>query len=410
MVFIWTAFVTGLLAGGASCAAVQGGLLAGLAARRTTAEQQVQQSAPAAAAARAGAKRSGSNSLSPAAARAARVKTASAARSNGGGTSTAPAPWRPPTWREEAGSARSGMPRTASARADAVTVVMFLAGKLAAYTVLGFGLGLLGQAVQLTPEVQAIMLIAAGLIMVIMALDLMGVQAVRRLVPTPPASWTRLVRREARSSSHFAPLGLGAATVLLPCGVTISMEVAAIATGSPLLGAAIMAAFVIGTIPLFFVIGFAAHRFTGAWGGRLAAITGVVVLIAGLFAINNGLNLSGSPVTLASVAGLSEKKVEGTATAATAATGGKQQIVIEATAGAFTPNEITAKAGVPTDLVLRSVNVGGCTSYFTIPSLDVGQRLPVNGDTTIALGALPPGDIRFACGMGMVTGNITVTA
>ena len=31
---LWTVFVTGLLAGGASCAAVQGGLLTGLLARR----------------------------------------------------------------------------------------------------------------------------------------------------------------------------------------------------------------------------------------------------------------------------------------------------------------------------------------------------------------------------------------
>ncbi|MEI8083356.1 MAG: sulfite exporter TauE/SafE family protein, partial [Actinomycetes bacterium] len=249
MVFVWTAFITGLLAGGASCAAVQGGLLAGLAARKLD-----------------------------------RQKAESVEQSG------------------VAGSASSGaVTRTAvadtSVRADAMTVVVFLIGKLAVYTLLGFGLGLLGKAIEITPQVQAIMLILAGILMLIMALDLFGVKAVRAFVPTPPASWTRVVRKRSKDTGHLAPLLLGVSTVLLPCGITISMEIAAIATGSPWLGAAIMAAFVIGTMPLFFIIGLAAHRLTGAWGGRLAVVAGVAVLVAALLAINGGLTLAGSPVT-----------------------------------------------------------------------------------------------------------------
>lgn len=348
MVIVWTALVTGLFAGGASCAAVQGGLVAGMAARRATPTQQ----------------------------------------SRG---HTAPA--------LAATSSRS-------AGTDALTVALFLLGKLAAYAVLGFGLGWLGQAVQLTPRVQAMMLITAGIIMLVMALDLFGVVAAQRLVPTPPTSWTRLVRREAKGTGQLAPVALGASTVLLPCGVTISMEVAAIATGSPLLGAAVMAAFVIGTAPLFFLLGFAAHRLVGSWGGRLAAITAGAVLVAGLLSINSGLNLAGSPITLASVTGLGQEKVSGVATAST---GGGEQIVIQASARAYSPNAITASPG-PIQLVVRSVGANGCIRSFTIPSLGINEILPSDGETAISLGTLPAGRYPFSCGMGMYTGTITVTA
>jgi sulfite exporter TauE/SafE len=97
---------------------------------------------------------------------------------------------------------------------------LFLAGKLATHTLLGALLGLLGDAVQLGVTTRAWIQIAAGGLMVLLALDLFGVHGVRRVVPTPPAAWTRLVRRNARWSSGFAPAALCGATILIPCGVT----------------------------------------------------------------------------------------------------------------------------------------------------------------------------------------------
>ncbi len=138
----------------------------------------------------------------------------------------------------------------------------FLAAKLASHTLLGALFGLLGDAVQLSVKTRAVVQIAAGMIMVLLALDLFGVKAVRRALPAPPAAWGRLVRRHARWSSAYAPAVLGAATILIPCGVTLGMEFLAIASGSALAGAAIMATFVIGTSPLFAAIGYAARRST----------------------------------------------------------------------------------------------------------------------------------------------------
>ena len=184
---LWSVFVTGLLAGGASCAVVQGGLLAGAVARRHEAQ----------------------------------------------------------------GPNRSRLD-------DVVPVGGFLAGKLASHTLAGALLGLVGNAAQLGFRTRAAMQIAAGVLMILMAANLLGVSALRRLVPPPPPALTRIVRRSARSQAVLTPTIVGFLTILVPCGVTLSVMVLAIASGSPVVGAAGMAIFVIGTSPLFAAFGYTA--------------------------------------------------------------------------------------------------------------------------------------------------------
>jgi len=189
--------------------------------------------------------------------------------------------------------------------------------------VLGAALGLAGDAMQISPRARAFMQIAAGVVMVLLALNLLGLKAVQGLVPSAPPAWSRLVRRSGRWGNGLAPALLGVVTVLIPCGVTLSMMFLAVASGSPVAGAAVMATFVFGTMPLFAVIGYAARRSTAYLRGRLGLLKGAVVLVAGLLAINAGLVLNGSSVTLAGVWG----NLTGT---------GQAAVTVEAIAGAIT--------------------------------------------------------------------------
>lgn len=342
---LWAVLLTGLFAGGASCAAVQGGLLAGTMARR--------QSVPGKAA-----------SLD-----------------------------RPPR------------------RDDALPVGSFLIGKLASHVALGAALGLLGDAVQIGPRARAATQIIAGVIMLLLALDLLGVKAVRGLVPAPPKAWSRLVRRSGRMGGSLGPALLGLATVLIPCGVTLSIMFLAVASGSPVAGAAIMATFVIGTAPLFAVIGYAARRTTAHFRGRLGILSGVAVLFAGLVAINAGLVLNGSSFTLAGALQNVTGGAETTAVAAPpVADDGTQRIVIEAHDTGFSPASVTATAGVPTELTFRTANTQGCTRFVISDALGLEKSLPATGDTRIDVGALEPGSYRYTCGMGMYFGSIKVVA
>jgi sulfite exporter TauE/SafE len=174
--------ITGLFAGGVSCAAVQGGLLAGL-----------------------------------------------VARSN-------------PTSRSGADAAAPAAPAMAGLLADDLAPVGgFLAGKLVSHTLLGAALGGIGAAVQLSVGVRTMAQLAAGVLIVVFGLAQLGVPGFRTITVSPPASWARFVRGRARSRSALAPAALGLANVLIPCGVTLSVEALALTSGSPWPGAATVA-------------------------------------------------------------------------------------------------------------------------------------------------------------------------
>ncbi len=291
----------------------------------------------------------------------------------------------------------------------------FLAGKLVTHTALGALLGLLGDAVQLSVRTRAWVQIGAGLLMVLLALDLFGVKAVRWLVPTPPAAWGRLVRRNARWSSGFAPAALGGATVLLPCGVTLGMEFLAVASGSALAGAAIMATFVVGTSPLFAAIGYAARRSSALLRGRLSVLAAAAVLVAGLVSVNTGLVLADSSFTVTSAVRTltsDDNSTEAEATGPLPVPGpdGVQHVTLTATDSGYSPSLLRVRAGVPTTLTVHTDGVFGCTRAFVIPSTGLQEYLPETGDTAFDLGSLEPGRVLFTCAMGMYSGSIEVIA
>jgi sulfite exporter TauE/SafE len=366
-VTLWGVFATGLLAGGASCAAVQGGLLAGLIARRKGVPQ-------------------------------------SRARSRRRG---------------KAGAKVASVPAF-SGTEDLVPVGGFLTGKLISHTLLGALLGLVGERVQVSFRAQAMMLVLAGGVMVLMALDLLGVRAARRLIPSPPASWTALVRRGAKSSTALAPAALGFLTILIPCGVTLSMELLAIASGSPITGALIMGIFVLGTSPLFAILGYAFGRVRSLLGGNVGKVAAVAVVAVGLVTINSGLVLAGSPLALNRVSGAAGQAEEPPETiqfqddvagppAVSDASSGVQTLVVDVENRGYSPSRVKAKAGLPTKLVLRTDGTVGCTRAFVIPDRNIQRVLPASGTTELGLGTLRAGKLEFTCSMGMYWGEIDVS-
>ncbi|MGH2684568.1 MAG: sulfite exporter TauE/SafE family protein [Actinomycetota bacterium] len=313
---------------------------------------------------------------------------------------------------------------------DVVPVGGFLAGKLVSHALFGALLGLLGEAVQIGFRTRSLMQIVAGVLMLLMAANLLGARGLQRLVPSAPPGLARLVRRTARSEAAFAPAILGFMTVLIPCGVTLSVMFLAIASGSPILGAVGMAIFVLGTSPLFVALGYAVRRSSGFMRGRLTKLAAAAVIVAGVLSINSGLVLRGSSLTLqslwsddrvsslnSSAAPSAAKAVQGPrpaspdsgAAAAAVSPDGVQQLVIDVRDSSYSPARLKASAGIPTVLTLRTNGTQGCTRGFVIPSMRVQKVLPATGETTIDLGTLQPGRLNYTCSMGMYSGSVDVT-
>ena len=396
---LWTVFLTGLLAGGASCAAVQGGLLTGLLARR-------EPSASAATYPPAGTPRSGTIS----GADAVRARSGTAVRERPMASATrVPAARRPRQWHD-----------------DAAPVTAFLVGKLVSHALLGLLLGLVGDAVQLGFRTRALSQGFAGVVMILMALHLLGVRRLGFLVPQPPARLGRLVRHSARSQAMAAPAVLGLLTVFIPCGVTLGVAFLAIASGSPLGGALIMTVFVLGTVPLFGALGYAAARWAVALGGRIATATAVVVLLVGLYTLNGGLALGGAPVSASSIAGALNSVSAATSGSvaapsdgfigprlpgqqAPALTSGPQDVEIEVFDTDYRAPK-AVQAGRPTTVTLVTDGTRGCTRGFVVPSLGIEQILPETGRTVVDVGVLQAGRLEFTCSMGMYGGSFDVVA
>ncbi|HSO29349.1 MAG TPA: cupredoxin domain-containing protein [Candidatus Sulfomarinibacteraceae bacterium] len=72
----------------------------------------------------------------------------------------------------------------------------------------------------------------------------------------------------------------------------------------------------------------------------------------------------------------------------------------------YHPGTIVARAGRPLRLVFRRDDDDVCSErvVFSAPRLD--RRLAATGVTTIDLPGLPPGEVRFTCGMGRYRGRI----
>jgi sulfite exporter TauE/SafE len=343
---LWAVFAAGLLAGATTCAVTQGGLLVGLIARQ-----------------------------------------------------------------KKAAVAAGEIPadHTESPMDDLIPVGGFLAGKLLILTLAGLVLGAVGSFLSLDSRIGGFAQFAAGVLMIVLALSMLGVPGFRDIVLAPPASWTNVVRKSTKSQSAFAPFLLGLAIVLVPCGVTVSMMLLAAASGSAIKGATIMMVFVLGTAPMFALFGFVTQRYVSPNNKVLSNSLAAVVLVIGLVTINAGLVVLGSPVTAQKIAAGLHHRASIAAAPAPKLVNGVQTINITAKSDGYSPSTVRARAGVPTTLVFTTKDTISCIVSTVIPKLNKSVQLPMTGKTTLDLGVLAAGEIPYSCSMGMYTGTIVVS-
>ena len=351
---IMVAFVTGLTTGGLSCLAVQGGLLASSLAHQIE-QDYLEQS------------------------------TQLTKRGN-----------------------KKSLPKKRSS--TALPILLFLIAKLVAYTLLGVLLGWLGSFLTLSPLTRAFLMIAIGIFMIGNALRMFNVHPIFRYFSIePPKFITRYIRRTSKGTDTFTPIFLGALTVFIPCGVTQAMMAAALATGSPLTGAAMMFAFVLGTSPVFFIVAY----LTTELGSRLEKFfmrfVAVTVLILGLVTLDGGLNVMGSPLSFQNLSRNLFPSESSTAAQASspqsAASDG--QLTLQVENKGYFPQTLRADANTAIKLNLVTNKTYSCARDFVIPALNYYQLLPDTGSVQVNIPAQPAGTrMFFTCSMGMYTGMI----
>jgi hypothetical protein len=187
------------------------------------------------------------------------------------------------------------------------------------------------------------------------------------------------------------------------------MMATALGSGSILMGAALMFAFVLGTSPVFFIIAY----LTTELGARLAKFfmrfVALVVLILGFTTLNSGLNVLGSPLSFQN---LTRNLIPSNSDSAPLSespqpAANDSSIFLSVKNDGYFPRTLSAPADTAVTLNLITNQTYSCARDFVIPSLNVYQLLPDTGTMQVSIPAQPTGTtLFFTCSMGMYTGQI----
>ncbi|MFA6272217.1 MAG: sulfite exporter TauE/SafE family protein [Patescibacteria group bacterium] len=351
---LWLVFLTGLTTGGISCVAMQGGLLASVVANQKRKEHQDNQDT--------------------------KQKTQSIFH-----------------------------------RDNIMPVVMFLSAKLISHTILGFLLGALGSVLTLSFGVRITFQILAALFMLATALNLLNVHPIFRFVMfQPPKFMQRWVRSTSKANYLFAPATLGLFTIFIPCGVTQAMEVLAINSGSPAIGALTMFMFVLGTAPVFGLIGIVTAKLSGSMQLKFMKFAAILLIFMSLLGINGVLQAvdapvswqriqlalfdeSKEPVNLVTLSDPSQMNTENI-----------QKVTINIENGGYSPKRFTVQSGIPVELTLKTEETYSCASSFTFKEFEIYELLDPTDSKTFTFTPQKKGKFVFACSMGMYTGVMEV--
>jgi sulfite exporter TauE/SafE len=202
-------------------------------------------------------------------------------------------------------AAYSGMPGTGTLRRNrALAHGAYSVGRLSAYLVLGSLAGAFGAAVDHAAGRAGITRAAAvlsGAVIALWGLHAFLAAAGTRLPRVPvPRLLSRGLGSAMRAVANRPPtvrafiLGLGSA--LLPCGWLYAFVVTAGGTGRLLSGAAVMAVFWAGTLPLMLAFGEAVSRLSGPLRRHVPATCALALMILGLWTVFGRAHLVPSAV------------------------------------------------------------------------------------------------------------------
>jgi sulfite exporter TauE/SafE len=345
----WIFFLTGLTTGGLACLAVQGGLLAGVIANQKEREREENPNDPANA-------------------------------------------------------------RRSFDAMDVLPVLMFLGAKLIIHTAFGFFLGWLGTKLTIGLNVRIAFQLAAAFFMFATAMNLLNVSPIFRFLAFQPPRFLRsFIRRSAKSNALFAPAFLGFLTIFIPCGVTQAMEVVAVTSGSPLAGALIMFFFVLGTAPLFTIVGVATAKLSEMIHGLFQKAAAVLLIGLSLYSLNGILNVLDFPVTFEkTLAAIQNEEPSKTASDDVVVDQGIQRVTIDVLSGGYSPSRFTVQKGIPVEITLQSNGVYSCAVAFTFREFGIDAFLKPTDAKTFTITPTSTGNFTYSCSMGMYTGVMEV--
>ena len=279
-----------------------------------------------------------------------------------------------------------GQAQAKSSTRQALTpALLYNAGRVISYTLTGLIFGTLGMLfgagldTSLSVLAQAALKVVAGLCMLAMGLNLLGLfSALHRLRLRPRG-----------------PLTVGLLNGLMPCGPLQAMQLAALSSASPVRGALSMLAFSLGTVPLMLGLGSLISLLGQRFRRAVTAGGAMLVAVMGLSMLSQGAALAGM-LPAAAQPGVQAQAEAG----------------VQVVRSTLLPNSypsITVQAGVPVrwEIDAPSGSINGCNNRLIIPALGMEYTFHT-GKNVITFTPEHSGTLPYTCWMGMIRGVITV--
>lgn len=301
------------------------------------------------------------------------------------------------------------------------STTIFLVTKFIIHVIFGALLGLLGSSISLSLSTRLFFQGFAAVFMFASAMNLLNAHPIFRYLAFQPPKFARgLIKSNSKAGTLFAPALLGFLTILIPCGVTQAMEVLAIGSGSALNGALIMGAFILGTTPMFVLIGFAASRVSDTSKKYFTYTAAALLIGMALYSFNGILQVLDSGYSLQRLGPKIVKllppyeKTVGAKNLSPAdpnvkVESGVQKVTISVSNGGYSPKAFRVKKDVPVELTLEAgAGVYSCATAFTFREFKIVDYLKPGDSNVHTFTPTEKGIFTFACSMGMYSGTMEV--
>jgi len=278
-------------------------------------------------------------------------------------------------------------------------------GRMISYTIIGAILGGFGSFFAINPTFTGIVTLVAGVFMVLMGLSLLtNFRWLEAIKLRTPSFIAKFLYKQRHTSKPKGPFIIGLLNGFMPCGPLQSMQLYALASGSIVRGALSMGVYSLGTVPLMFGFGSFISLISQERIKQIMKVSGLVVMILGLFMFNRGLVNFGygfRGFIPSEAISQTEYLVNGNVE--------EYQVVnMDLTYSGYSPNVIFVKKDIPIRWIINVKQMSGCTDEIILPEYNIKKPLQY-GENIIEFIPKRLGDVKFSCWMQMVWGKFVVT-
>ena len=330
-------------------------------------------------------------------------------------------------------------------------------GRVVSYTAVGFVLGFAGllfgggSDAGLPIIAQGILKLIAGVFMVIMGINMLGLFPwLRKLQPRMPKIFAS--KGGAEKARSRGPLFVGLLNGFMPCGPLQSIQILALASGNPITGAVSMFLFSLGTVPLMLGLGSVVSALGKKFTQKVMTIGAVLVVVLGLAMLSQGGSLSGflSPTMLLSItiilcaAGvvssypfrkqshriastfaalgvaalvlMTQNPISAMIGLGTGGSAGDSDVrivdgrqIVSSVLSPWSYPAITVQAGMPVEWIIDAPDgsINGCNNRILIREYGIEYTFQP-GENVIEFMPVTTGRFQYACWMGMIRSTISV--